>query len=170
MVSKLKTTILAASLLFAASPALAGPGHSAAGEPGKAASVSKTVVVEAKETDDGQMLFEPHDLQVVKGETVRIVLKNVGEVEHEFYLGTAEEVTKHSEQMLKAPEMEHDQPNATRADPGHQGDIVWKFTESGTYTFACLIPGHMQMGMVGQVAVTESERGVSEAPKASEIR
>jgi uncharacterized cupredoxin-like copper-binding protein len=170
MVLKLKTTILAASLLFAASPALAGPGHSAAGEPGKAAGVSKTIVVTAKETDGGQMLFEPHHLQVVKGETVRIVLKNVGQVEHELYLGTAEQVNTHAGQMLKAPEMEHDEPNAVRVDPGHQGEIIWEFTKTGTFSIACLIPGHMQMGMVGQVAVTEPERGVSEAPRASEIR
>lgn len=170
MVLKLKATILTASLLFAASPALAGPGHSAAGEPGKAARVSQTVVVTAKETDDGRMLFEPHDLHVRKGETVRIILENEGEVEHELYLGTPEEVEVHAMEMLKFPEMEHDEPSAVRVDPGHQGEIVWEFTKEGTFTFACLLPGHSEMGMIGQVAVTEKERGVSQAPKSSETR
>ena len=166
-----KTTILAASLLFAASPALAGPGHSAAGEPGKAAKVSKTIVVAAKETHDGKMLFEPHDIHAEKGTTLRIVLKNVGQVEHELYLGTPEEVEAHSKEMLKFPEMEHDEASAVRVDPGHQGEITWQFTKAGTFTFACLIPGHSEMGMVGDVTVTEPPSiGISEGPKATETR
>ena len=165
------TTILAASLLFAASPAVAGPGHSAAGEPGKAENVSKTIVVSAKETDDGQMLYEPHDIDVEKGATVRIVLKNVGQVEHELYLGTPGEVETHAKEMLKFPEMEHDEPSAVRVDPGHQGEIIWEFTKAGTYSFACLIPGHSEMGMVGDVTVNETpNRGVSEAPRTTETR
>ena len=168
---KLKTTVLTAAMLLAASPALAGPGHSAAGEPGKAAKVSKTIVVAAKETDDGQMLYEPHDIHVEKGTTVRIVLKNVGQVEHELYLGTPEEVEAHSKEMQKFPEMEHDEPSAVRVDPGHQDEIMWEFTKSGTFTFACLIPGHSEMGMVGDVTVTEPpSMGVSEAPKSTETR
>ena len=166
-----KTTMLAASLLFAASPALAGPGHSAAGEPGKAEKVSKTIVVEAKETDDGQMLFEPHDIHVEKGTTLRIVLGNVGQVEHELYLGMPQEIEAHSKEMLKFPEMEHDEPSAVRVDPGHQGEITWEFTKAGTFTFACLIPGHSEMGMVGDVTVTEPpSRGVTEAPKSTETQ
>jgi uncharacterized cupredoxin-like copper-binding protein len=171
MLMNSKATILSASLLCAASPALAGPGHSAAGEPGKAEKVSQTVVVAAKETDDGRMLFEPHDIQVEKGTTVRIVLKNVGQVEHELYLGTPDEVKAHSKEMQKFPEMEHDEPSAVRVDPGHQGEITWEFTKSGTFTFACLIPGHSEMGMMGDVTVTEPpSMGVSEGPRATEIR
>jgi uncharacterized cupredoxin-like copper-binding protein len=168
---KLKATILTASLLFAASPSLAGPGHSAAGEPGKAANVSRTVLVTAKETEDGLMLFDPHDLRVAKGETVKFVLTNAGEIEHELYLGTHEEVEAHAKEMLKFPEMDHDEPSAVRVDPGHQGEVVWEFTKPGTFTFACLIPGHMESGMVGQVSVADSpEVGISEGPRATESR
>lgn len=170
MVPRLKPTILAAALLFAASPAPAGPGHSTAGEPGKITEVSQTVIVTAKETDDGRMLFEPSEIRVPQGKTVRIILKNVGDLEHELYLGTSEEVEAHAKEMAKFPEMEHDEPSAVRVDPGHEDEIVWQFTKAGTFTFACLLPGHLEMGMIGQVAVTDPERDASEAPRASETR
>lgn len=168
---KLKATVLTAAILLAASPALAGPGHSAAGEPGKATNVSRTVIVTARETDDGQMLFHPHDLRIEKGETVKFVLTNAGVMEHELYLGTPQEVQDHAKEMLKFPEMEHDEPSAVRVDPGHQGEVVWEFTKSGTFTFACLIPGHMESGMVGQILVTGSPSiGFSEGPRATKTR
>lgn len=166
---KMKTTVLTTAMLLASSPVLAGPGHSAAGEPGKAADVSRTVIVTANETDDGQMLFDPDDLRIEKGETVKFVLTNSGAMEHELYLGTHEEVQDHAKQMLKSPEMEHDEPSAVRVDPGHQGEVVWQFTKSGTFTFACLIPGHMESGMVGQISVAEGV-GFSEGPRATESR
>ena len=37
--------------------------------------------------------------------------------------------------------------------PGARGDLVWQFTRVGTYQFACLVPGHYEAGMVGDVTV-----------------
>jgi uncharacterized cupredoxin-like copper-binding protein len=168
---KLKTAIAATAMFFASSPALADPGHSAAGKPGEVAKISHTFLLAAKETEDGRMIFEPHEVRVEKGQAVRIVLKNEGEVEHELFLGTAEEIKAHAEEMLKFPEMEHDEPNVVRVDPGHLGEIVWQFTKAGKFEFACLIPGHTELGMVGHVAVVEPAiMGVSAAPRASENR
>ncbi|MFX7701371.1 plastocyanin/azurin family copper-binding protein [Acinetobacter baumannii] len=31
--------------------------------------------------------------------------------------------------------------------------MVWKFSKSGDFEFACLIPGHREAGMVGTVVV-----------------
>ena len=119
---KLTNCLAAAGIaLFAATPALSAGSHSAAGEPGKAANVDRTVTVKANETADG-MVFEPSSIEVEKGETLRIVLENVGELEHELYLGTHEEVEKHADQMMKMPEMEHAEPNSARVDPGHQDE------------------------------------------------
>lgn len=147
---------IAGVVALAASPAVAGPGHkNKAGEPGDAAKADRTVTITAKETDDGRMIFEPASLKVQKGTTVRIVVDNVGEIEHELYLGTHEAVEKHAAQMMKMSEMEHAEPNAVRVDPGHQGEIAWRFTETGEFTYACLIPGHMESGMVGSVEVLE---------------
>jgi uncharacterized cupredoxin-like copper-binding protein len=49
--------------------------------------------------------------------------------------------------------MEHDDPNAIRLAPGKTGDIVWSFANTGTFQFACLIPGHMEAGMHGPIHV-----------------
>jgi uncharacterized cupredoxin-like copper-binding protein len=55
--------------------------------------------------------------------------------------------------MEKNPDMEHDDPNSKRLKPKTKGEIVWQFTEAGTFEFACLIPGHYQSGMVGVIVV-----------------
>ena len=60
---------------------------------------------------------------------------------------------KHKALMEKFPEMEHADPNSIRLEPGAKGEIIWKFSASGEFQFACLIPGHMEAGMQGPVLV-----------------
>ena len=55
--------------------------------------------------------------------------------------------------MAKFPEMEHDDPNAMRLGAGEEGEIIWSFTTAGSLEFACLIPGHYESGMHGDVIV-----------------
>jgi len=137
--------------------ALAGPGHDgkarAYGELGDPAKPARTVEVVMKETDDGKMLFEPGSMTAKRGEQVRFVLKNEGQVDHEFMLATRAENDRHAIAMRKNPDMEHDDPNGRRVSPGKSGQIVWKFTRAGEFNFACLIPGHREAGMDGVVAV-----------------
>jgi len=49
--------------------------------------------------------------------------------------------------------MTHAEPNQITLAPGQQGEIVWRFTRAGTVHFACLIPGHYEAGMKGQIRV-----------------
>ena len=39
--------------------------------------------------------------------------------------------------MKMNPEMEHHDPNATRVPPKKTDEIVWNFTKSGDFEFAC---------------------------------
>lgn len=157
----LKALLTAATgfFLLTASSALAGPGHSgshdemAAGKPGEAEAVTRTVSIKMMETDEG-MAFEPNSLEVKRGETIRFEIENVGLLEHEFVLDTAEKNQEHKELMMKFPEMEHDDPNSVRLMPDADGEIVWTFTNEGTFEFACLIPGHYESGMHAAVEVT----------------
>jgi uncharacterized cupredoxin-like copper-binding protein len=128
---------------------------SLAGEPGKKAKVTQTIQVTMKETDDGKMLYMPASVEVKEGQTVRFAIRNAGETDHEFVLDTHDEIMEHKKVMEKFPEMEHDDPNSVRLEPGKSGEIVWKFTKSGTLTFACLIPGHYEAGMRGDVTVID---------------
>ncbi|CEG09229.1 plastocyanin [Afipia felis] len=102
---------------------------------------------------DGKMTFIPAKIEVKKGEQVKFMLRNNGELEHEFILATTAENLKHAEAMKKNPNMEHDDPNGIRLAPKKTGEIVWKFTKSGTFEYSCLIPGHREAGMIGTVVV-----------------
>ena len=155
----MQTRILLAALaaLSLSTAALADAGHShgearAYGVPGDAKKPARIVQVVMKEEGD-KMLFVPNRIEVRKGEQIRFSMKNHGESDHEFVIGTHEEIVTHAEQMKKNPDMEHDDPNSKRLTAQQNGDIVWRFTRAGTFEFACLIPGHMEAGMVGAIVV-----------------
>jgi uncharacterized cupredoxin-like copper-binding protein len=148
---------LAAVLIVGAAWAAAGPpGHGhvtfSAGEPGNPKRPARTILVTMRE-GDGKMMFIPARLEIRRGEQVRFMLTNSGELEHEFVLATTEENIKHAEQMKKNPEMEHDDPNARRVKPKKRDEIVWKFTKAGQFEYGCLIPGHREAGMTGIIIV-----------------
>lgn len=139
-----------------ADPAGHGHGHGhadfSAGEPGDPKKPAKSISVDMLEAD-GKMLFAPDRLEVRRGQQVRFLLRNSGELEHEFVLGTTEDNLRHAEEMQASPDMGHDEPNGKRLEPNETGEIVWRFTKAGTFEFACLIPGHREAGMTGFVAV-----------------
>lgn len=155
--AKFVSSIIAvASIAAISTGALASGTHagghdeeSAIGKAGVAAKATRTVTVEMADS----MRYTPSEIQVKKGETIRFVVKNVGKVRHELSLGTEKELLEHLEQMKKFPGMEHDEPSKITLDSGKQGEIVWQFTKAGTVNFACLMPGHYEAGMKGQVKV-----------------
>jgi uncharacterized cupredoxin-like copper-binding protein len=114
-------------------------------KPGVAAKASRTITIEMSDN----MRYTPSNIQVKQGETVRFIVKNVGQVKHELSLGTEKELLEHLEQMKKFPDMEHDEPGKVTLQPGKQGEIVWQFTKAGGVNFACLMPGHYEAGMKG---------------------
>lgn len=155
---KLILATLAAVAVGTAAALAAGTGHThddefAFGQPGDPARAERTIEIAMDETDDGAMIFEPRAISVKRGETVRLKLVNTGEVNHELVLATREENDKHAIEMMKNPDMEHDDPNGRRLAPGASDEIVWHFTQAGTFDFACLIPGHRDAGMHGSVTV-----------------
>jgi len=99
------------------------------------------------------MRFTPSEIKVRRGEAVRFVAANKGQVLHEMVLGTMEDLKRHAALMRKFPGMAHDEPHITHVAPGKSGEIGWRFTSAGTYYFGCLIPGHFEVGMVGKISV-----------------
>ncbi|MBS0247349.1 MAG: plastocyanin/azurin family copper-binding protein [Rhizobiaceae bacterium] len=153
----LPTLVLSLAVLagpVSAEPGAPGHSHAAfsAGKPGDPKMRARTIVVNMRE-GDGTMTFSQNKIEVRRGEQIRFVLKNEGELDHEFVLATARENDKHAELMQKFPDMEHDDPNARRLTPKKSGDLLWQFTKAGEYQFACLIPGHREAGMHGKVVV-----------------
>jgi uncharacterized cupredoxin-like copper-binding protein len=123
-----------------------------AGQPGNPKRPARVIEVTMKE-GDGKMLYVPDRIEVRRGEQVRFVLTNVGELDHEFLLATTAENLKHGEVMKKYPDMEHDDPNGKRLKPSGKSAILWRFTKRGKFEYGCLIPGHREAGMVGTVIV-----------------
>ena len=153
-------TILAAALMAGAltvglpGQVSAHTGHeeTAYGKPGDPKKPARVVRVVMRE-QDGKMLFNPDRIRIRKGEQIRFQLRNNGEVDHEFVVGTVEENLKHMKEMEKNPDMEHDDPNAKRLKPKATGELIWQFTKAGTFDFSCLIPGHRPAGMFGTILV-----------------
>lgn len=124
----------------------------AAGEPGDPKRPFR--VIEVTMTDGpGTMTYSPDRIEVRKGEQIKFVLKNTGHLAHEFLLDSFENNAKHKIEMQKNPEMEHDDPNGKRVESKKASEILWRFTKTGTFEFACLIPGHYEIGMKGIVVV-----------------
>jgi len=126
--------------------------HFSAGEPGNPKKAARTVTVVMRD-DDGKMQFAPDRVAVKKGEQIRFIIQNKGVLKHEFTLASVQDNNKHAELMKKYPDMEHDDPNAKSVDPGKTSEILWRFTKTGTFEFACLIPGHREAGMHGTITV-----------------
>ena len=111
-------------------------------------------VVELAMTEgSGTMAFAPNAVEVKVGEQIKFVIKNTGALDHEFKLDSFEQIAKHKIAMEKNPEMIHDDPNGTRLEPSKSGEVFWRFSKTGTFEFACLIPGHYEAGMHGKVVV-----------------
>lgn len=119
------------------------------GQEGDPMKVTRTIKVDMADS----MRFTPADLTVRRGETVKFVVHNGGQVLHEMVLGTKKALLEHAELMRKFPEMEHSDPNMAHVKPGKSGEIFWQFTKAGEFQFACLQPGHFEAGMVGKVTV-----------------
>ena len=151
---------LALAMATAAQAGAGAPGHAhgdkagvtAFGEPGDAKKPARLVLVTANE-GNGEMTFSPANVSVKTGEQIRFKISNHGELDHEFVIGTPAEIAEHAELMKKFPEMEHEDPSATRMKTKGASEILWKFSKAGDFVFACLIPGHMEGGMIGKIAV-----------------
>lgn len=135
------------------------------GQKGDPAQVTTTI--EVTMTDNS---YEPAEIAVSAGETVRFVVHNAGEFVHEFNIGTRDRHLAHREEMTMMIEMgvleadrinhdrmghgsgamKHDDPNAVLLEPGETGEIVWTFPGTAKLQFACNVPGHYEDGMVGE--------------------
>jgi uncharacterized cupredoxin-like copper-binding protein len=156
-------------LLVSAAPASAAPGsvtshqltrtdflavhetHSAAnrfGQPGKASAVTRTVEIEARD-----IAFSPGALSVKRGETIRFVIHNYGQLDHEFMIGDSTEQIEHDKEMAAMPGMAMNDPNGVSVAPGKTASLIWKFSKPGTFEYGCHVPGHYASGMLGKLSV-----------------
>jgi uncharacterized cupredoxin-like copper-binding protein len=123
--------------------------ETAFGREGDPKKVSRTITVDMSD----EMRFKPVQLTVKQGETIRFRVKNSGKVMHEMVLGTMAELKEHAELMKKHPGMEHEEPYMAHVAPGRTQTMVWQFTKPGEFCYGCLVPGHLEAGMIGKLTV-----------------
>ena len=157
-------------LLFFLIPNILNAGSmNAIGTKGKASDVNKVIVVNMYDN-----YYEPSKIEIKKGETVKFVVKNKGELVHEFNIATKTMHLKHQPEMMmlveneiilsdkidkkkmmemakKNPSMAHSHSNSVLLSPGESADLIWKFTNSVKIEAACNVPGHYEAGMVAEI-------------------
>jgi uncharacterized cupredoxin-like copper-binding protein len=121
---------------------------------GNPKAVKRTIEIKMLDT----MRFTPDRIEVSQGDTVRFKLTNTGKVLHELVIGTQPVLEEHAALMKRFPNMEHDEPYMAHVPVGKTGEIVWTFNRAGDFDFACLLPGHFEAGMVGQIFVKPNSK------------
>lgn len=161
---------VATSIIFSQF-SIAGAGHSSDVGVGQPAVGKASRIIEVIMYDN---YYSVDSLDIKEGETVRFVIKNEGQLVHEFNIGTEKMHAAHEPEMLMmvqhgvlkgssidheaAKSMQgtmghgaHDEPNSSLLEPGKSGEIIWTFPKhvKEEIQFACNVPGHYAAGMVG---------------------
>tara|TARA_B100001769_G_C21644532_1_gene359405 strand:+ start:59 stop:556 length:498 start_codon:yes stop_codon:yes gene_type:complete len=139
------------------------------GEKGKLSEVSRTI--EIKMYDN---YYEPKEIKIKKGETIKFIVHNYGELVHEFNIATKEMHIKHQPEMMKMVENEilladridkkkmkkmakknhsmgHSHSNSVLLEPNQSAELIWKFSTDTNLEAACNVPGHYESGMVANI-------------------
>ena len=118
--------------------------------------------------------YEPNVVKIKKGETIKFIVENLGELVHEYNIGTKEMHVKHQPEMQKLIDHEiilgdkidrikmkkmskmdhslgHSHANSVMLEPKKTGELIWKFSKDIKLEMACNIPGHYETGMVGNL-------------------
>jgi len=139
------------------------------GEKGKLSDVDRTI--EIKMYDN---YFEPNEITIKKGETIKFIVSNYGELVHEFNIATKEMHIKHQPEMMKMVEnqilladkidkkkmkemakkdhsMGHSHSNSVLLEPNQKAELIWKFNFNTNLEAACNVPGHYESGMIAKI-------------------
>ena len=153
------------NILFAASMKMIG-------EKGKSSEVNRTI--EIKMYDN---YYEPREIKIKKGETIKFIVHNYGELVHEFNIATKEMHIKHQPEMMKMVEHEillpnkidknkmkeiskkdhamgHSHSNSVLLEPNEKAEFYWKFNTNVELEAACNVPGHYEDGMILKINKT----------------
>ena len=154
--------LLSPSISFASSMKMIG-------EVGKSEDATKVITVKMFDN-----YYEPSEIKVKKGETVKFIVKNMGDLVHEYNIATKEMHIKHQPEMLKMVQheilladridkdkmkkmakmdhaMAHKHANSVLLEPNETGEIIWKFSSTAQLEIACNVPGHYEAGMVAKI-------------------
>ena len=141
------------------------------GTQGNKDSVDRTIKVSMYDN-----YYQPNKFKIKKGETIKFIVQNKGELVHEFNIATKEMHLKHQPEMQmmveheilladkidknkmmemakKNPSMAHKHSNSVLLSPGESAELIWKFNNSVDLEAACNVPGHYEVGMVAKIDI-----------------
>ncbi|UGV26979.1 copper resistance protein [Rhodopseudomonas boonkerdii] len=133
-------------------PAVDAHYNYAAGQPVKGKWKSTPVAVVYSEKD-GKLEITPGQLKFKQGQVVKFSIRNDTAVKHEFVLGTTTENLGHAETMRISPDLERHEVNGRVMKPSSTVELQWQFINTGKFEFACLVPGHAEKEIRGEVIV-----------------
>jgi len=139
----------------------------------KAESSEVDRVIEIKMYDS---YFEPTNISIKKGETIKFLVQNFGSLVHEFNIATKKMHLKHQPEMMAMMEneillgdkidyekmkemaktdhsMAHSHSNSVLLEPNKSGEIIWKFNSEMKLEAACNVPGHYESGMIAEINI-----------------
>ena len=155
--------------LFFISKTIFASSESHIGEKGIESEVDRTI--EIKMFDN---FFEPNRIDIKKGETIKFIVINLGNLVHEFNIANKEMHINHQSEMMKMIEneillgdridyknmkeiakfdhsMSLSHANSVLLEPNMSGEIIWKFNSNIKLEAACNIPGHYESGMIAEI-------------------
>jgi len=109
-----------------------------AGIPGNPRKMQRTWLLELG--DDER--FEPAQLSIPLGSTVRLVISNSGSRPHEWALGTPAALKAMAEERRQRGKPLEDSVHVFTIAPGDKEEVVWEFNRPGTLHLQCLDPAH----------------------------
>lgn len=132
--------IVAAACGTDASPRSAGDGRAA-----------RTIDIAMRD-----IAFDPDEIDVRAGETVRLVFTNTGQVAHDAFIGDAAAQAAHGEEMAGADGHggHGGSDDAVTVQPGQTAELTHTFDAPTELLIGCHQPGHYQAGMKTTVRVT----------------
>ena len=148
--------------------AFAGP-MKIIGEKGKPSEITRSITIKMYDN-----YFLPKSIKIKRGETVKFVVHNYGDLVHEFNIATKKMHLEHQKEMMKMIEhgillgdridkvkmkkvakkdhsMSHTHSNSILLEPNKSGEIIWKFSTDVALEAACNVPGHYEAGMISKI-------------------
>jgi len=111
-----------------------------------------------QETD---FAYSPVTITVPLNQSVTVVFKNTGAVEHDFVIEEINVMNLQKDDAEAQGMSGHDMGGVSDPHydlhvstlPGKSSTIEFTPTEAGTYEFFCTVKGHLEAGMIGKLVV-----------------
>lgn len=110
-------------------------------------------VQEVSVTMTDELRFEPDAITLTAGETVRFVVHNAGEADHELLIGDEAAQAEFAAEMADGHDDAHVGDAGIALGPGESGAFTYTFHGPGELLIGCHEPGHYDGGMVARITV-----------------